>query len=465
MANSANFLPANWEVRPLEELTESKNISYGIVQPGSNDPKGIPIIRVNNFSSNGLDTSNVLKVSPEIEKKFSKTRLRLGDVLLTLVGSTGQTYVVPDKYVGWNVPRAVAVIRPNSIVSSEWIKICLDSQYTKQFLDSRANTTVQKTLNLSDIKKIPIPIPPKKERAFIETCAVDLDKKLNLNSEVNQTLEKMAQALFKSWFVDFDPVIDNALAAGSEIPDALQHRVEIRKKAHALQKQNPSIQPLSAATQRLFPSEFEHCGDNTLGIQGWIPKSWEVTSFESLISLVGGGTPKTTIDDYWGGDIPWFSVVDAPNDSDVFVIDTEKHVTQLGVNKSSTKILREGTTIISARGTVGKCALVGSPMAMNQSCYGIVGKFENHDEYIYFLTRYQVSDLQKRGHGSVFNTITRETFKSISLAKSDDLLTQKFSELVRPYLTKILSNNKQNVELTKLRDVLLPKLISGEVII
>ena len=87
------------------------------------------------------------------------------------------------------------------------------------------------------------------------------------------------------------------------------------------------------------------------------------------------------------------------NDSDVFVLNTEKHVTQLGVDKSSTKILRTGTTIISARGTVGKCALVGEPMAMNQSCYGINGNEGISGIFIYFLTRYQVSDLQKRGHG------------------------------------------------------------------
>lgn len=321
------------------------------------------------------------------------------------------------------------------------------------------------SLTVPILNNIKIKLPSIKIQSEISQILSELDTRIELNNNTNQTLEQMAQALFKSWFVDFDPVIDNALAAGNAIPDVLEHRVEIRKKAHALQKQNPNIKPLPVATQRLFPSEFEHCGDSTLCIQGWIPKGWEITSFESLISLIGGGTPKTTINEYWGGDIPWFSVVDAPNDSDVFVIDTEKHVTQQGVDKSSTKILREGTTIISARGTVGKCALVGVPMAMNQSCYGIVGKFQNHDEYIYFLTRYQVSDLQKRGHGSVFNTITRETFKSISLVKSDNLLTQKFSEIVRPYLAKILTNNKQNVELTKLRDVLLPKLISGEVIL
>jgi type I restriction enzyme S subunit len=321
------------------------------------------------------------------------------------------------------------------------------------------------SLTVPILNNIKLKLPSIKIQSEISQILSELDKKIEVNIQTNQTLEQMAQALFKSWFVDFDPVIDNALAAGNHIPDELQARAELRQRVIAERATNPKLKPLPDDIQQMFPSEFEHCGDVTLGIKAWIPKGWDVTSFESLISLIGGGTPKTTIDDYWGGDIPWFSVVDAPNDSDVFVIETEKHVTQLGVDKSSTKILREGTTIISARGTVGKCALVGSPMAMNQSCYGIVGKFKNHDEYIYFLTRYQVSDLQKRGHGSVFNTITRETFKSISLAKSGDLLTQKFSEIVRPYLAKILSNNKQNIELTKLRDVLLPKLISGELII
>jgi type I restriction enzyme S subunit len=199
-----------------------------------------------------------------------------------------------------------------------------------------------------------------------------------------------------------------------------------------------------------------------VGITGWVPKGWSVGSFESLIKLIGGGTPKTTIEEYWNGDIPWFSVVDAPNDSDVFVIDTEKHVSHLGVDKSSTKLLRKGTTIISARGTVGKCALVAEPMAMNQSCYGINGIEGISDEFIYYLTRYQVSDLQKRGHGSVFNTITRDTFKSIIFPFAGGEITQKFSEIITPYLNRVSLNNYQNIELAKARDVLLPKLISGQ---
>lgn len=139
-------------------------------------------------------------------------------------------------------------------------------------------------------------------------------------------------------------------------------------------------------------------------------------TLDDLVDLIGGGTPKTSKDEYWNGVIPWFSVVDAPNKSDVFVIDTGKHVTELGVEKSSTKILPIGTTIISARGTVGKCAMVGEPMAMNQSCYGVRGKKDISDSFVYYAIREKVTDLQRGGHGSVFNTITRDTFKTIKIA-------------------------------------------------
>lgn len=196
---------------------------------------------------------------------------------------------------------------------------------------------------------------------------------------------------------------------------------------------------------------------------GWVPKGWDVKAVSELINLIGGGTPKTSIPEYWNGEIPWFSVVDAPTNRDAFVINTEKHVTQLGVDKSSTKILPIGTTIISARGTVGKCALVGVPMAMNQSCYGIQGAKGIANTFVYFMIRVKVSDLQQKGHGSVFNTITRDTFDTIKMAIGNFQLTERFNETIDPILDKILKNRFLERDLTKCRDTLLPKLLSGEI--
>ncbi|ENT6611681.1 restriction endonuclease subunit S, partial [Salmonella enterica] len=265
-------------------------------------------------------------------------------------------------------------------------------------------------------------------------------------------LEQISQTLFKSWFVDFDPVIDNALDAGNPIPEALQSRAELRQKI----RNSADFKPLPADIRALFPAEFEETE------LGWMPKGWITTSFNDLIELIGGGTPKTSVEEFWNGDIPWFSVVDAPSESDVYVLTTEKKITIEGLNNSSAKLLRKGTTIISARGTVGKCAMVAVPMAMNQSCYGVIGKNNISDEYIYFQLKNAVQTLQQMGHGSVFNTITRDTFKNIKVPFCNEELTNSYSLLVKNYFSKILNNHYQNIALTNLRDTLLPKLISGE---
>lgn len=180
MGNEDFKLPPGWHCRSLVDCTKGGNISYGIVQPGQHQDDGIGIIRVNNIQNGKISVADVLKVSHDVESKFSKTRLEGGEVLLTLVGSTGLSAITTKDLHGWNVARAIAVIKPSDEISAEWIHICLQSPYTKYFLDSRANTTVQKTLNLKDVKEIPLPIPPIEERMNLEKIYFDLESKINL---------------------------------------------------------------------------------------------------------------------------------------------------------------------------------------------------------------------------------------------------------------------------------------------
>lgn len=454
-------MASNWSTYKLEDVADigsSKRIKMADYVS-----EGVPFYRSKEIieKNKGNEISTELFITEEqfnaIEEKFGAPKEL--DILLTSVGTLGVPYQVQkDEKFYFKDGNLTWLRNFKDFVNPRYIYFWLTSTIAKRKIDEVTIGSTQQALTIVALKSLTIDLPPLKVQNVVVQHLEALTGKITLNRQTNQTLEQMVQALFKSWFVDFDPVIDNALAAGNDIPEALQHKAEQRKQAQQL----PDFKPLPDDIRVLFPSEFEQTDEPSIGIAGWIPKGWKKTSFESLIKLIGGGTPKTSIDEYWNGDIPWFSVVDAPNDSDVFVLDTEKHVTKLGVDKSSTKILRTGTTIISARGTVGKCALVGEPMAMNQSCYGINGNEGIADTFIYFLTRYQVSDLQKRGHGSVFNTITRETFKSINLAFSGGELTLAFERLVTPYLEKILLNNRQVTELAKTRDALLPKLISGE---
>ena len=144
-------------------------------------------------------------------------------------------------------------------------------------------------------------------------------------------------------------------------------------------------------------------------------REWKEYKLSDITELIGGGTPKTTVPEYWDGDIPWLSVVDFNNGRKV-VIDTEKKITKKGLQESSTKILNKGQLIVSARGTIGALAVLGRDMAFNQSCYGLNAK-ENFTSngYLYYLIKDNVSSLLRNTHGAVFDTITRETFDHISV--------------------------------------------------
>lgn len=285
------------------------------------------------------------------------------------------------------------------------------------------------TLNRNHVHPIEVSWPSLKEQVAIGAFLGAIDDRIALLRETNATLEAIAQALFKSWFVDFDPV-------------------------RAKQQGRPpeSLDPTTAA---LFPDDFE---DTELGP---VPKGWQRLPFTETINVIGGGTPKTSIAEYWNGDIPWYSVVDAPAHGDVFVIDTEKHISEDGLKNSSTKLLPIGTTIISARGTVGKLALAGQVMAMNQSCYGLSGK-AGDAYFTYFSTCRLVETLKQRTHGSVFDTITRDTLSGVSVIYPQKEIIDAFETVLQPVLDRIKENLKQAQTLATLRDTLLPRLISGQ---
>lgn len=134
-----------------------------------------------------------------------------------------------------------------------------------------------------------------------------------------------------------------------------------------------------------------------------------------IMDIIGGGTPKTSKPEYWDGGIPWLSVKDFNNEYR-YVYETEKTITQAGFDNSSTKMLKRNDSIISARGTVGEMAMIPFPMAFNQSCYGLRAKENIVDaEYLYYLIKHNVAVLKKNTHGSVFDTITRDTFNSIEV--------------------------------------------------
>ena len=282
-------------------------------------------------------------------------------------------------------------------------------------------------------------VPPYSEQSEIGDFLSKFDDKIELNRKMNETLEQMAQAVFQDWFVDFGPV--KRKAKGITDPVAILG----------------GLIPNPAQAQKiagLFPDQFAENG---------LPRGWDLKPLTNLASIISGGTPKTSESKYWNGDIPWYSIVDAPKSGEVFVLDTQKHITIEGLNNSAARLIRPNVTIISARGTVGKLAIADHAMCFNQSCYGIEANNCINDYFIYLNLIHALNRLQNMAYGTVFSTITRKTIEKVFInIPSNDLLIS-FSTCVDPLFNLIKHNGEQIRTLAEMRDLLLPKLMSGEI--
>jgi type I restriction enzyme, S subunit len=192
-------------------------------------------------------------------------------------------------------------------------------------------------------------------------------------------------------------------------------------------------------------------------------EGWENGSLLELIELVGGGTPKTENVEYWDGVIPWLSGGDISSNHKSFVNNTSKSITETGLSNSSAKLLPQFSTVISARGTVGKYCLLGQPMTFSQSNYGILPKTGNCFFFAYLLINHIVEELQASAYGSVFDTITTSTFSEHLISIPSPKEIKEFNNSVASYFMRILANSKQIYQLEKIRNSLLPNLMSGEV--
>jgi restriction endonuclease S subunit len=308
-----------------------------------------------------------------------------------------------------------------------------DNYFLYQFFlqsdfDDVTTGSAQPQITVSNLALKRLVLPDPKTQSAIAQMMRILEQKIELNSQMSTTLEETAQAIFKSWFIDFDPV-----------------------KAKMLGSKPVGMNNLTAP---LFPDSLV---DSEIGP---IPKNWPICPLTDFFEVLSGGTPKTTESSFWGGSIPWFSVVDAPETGGCFFIKTEKTITDSGVSKSAAKIVRPGVTVISARGTVGKTAIVALPSTFNQSCYGLMGK--HGDFYTYLLVKNQVAKLKSISHGGMFDTITRDTFSALKSSNPGEKVIGAFERLVEPMFMQIRNLQFESEQIFQIRDALLPRLISGE---
>jgi type I restriction enzyme S subunit len=283
------------------------------------------------------------------------------------------------------------------LIDDDFLYYLLKSDIVQQEIYKGNVGSTQPKLPLYNIKFIELNIPSVPEQRAIASVLSSLDDKIDLLHRQNETLEQLAETIFRQWFVE-------------EAQD-----------------------------------------------------DWEIHPITDYIKIVGGGTPKSSRADYWDGPIYWLSGGDVSNNHKAFVLSTDKSISQDGLDNSSCKLLPKFATVISARGTVGKYCLLGQPMTFSQSNYGILPKIENCYFFTYLLLSHFISELLSNAYGSVFDTITTNSFENIQARFPDAEKIIEFEKGISVIFQKKLANIEQINMLTKQRDALLPKLMSGEV--
>lgn len=418
---------SEWRSVPLSELTESP-VTYGVVQPGSATAGGVPMLRVNNFSGHVLDLSEVLQISPEVEAKYERTRIRGGDVLLTIVGSVGQVAAVPDRLSGWNIARAVALIRPKNPELSRWISLVLRSPAAQQRLGTTANTTVQTTINLRDLRVLPIPMPSCEVREAICVLLGALNDRIETLRSINLSLEAIAKTLFKSWFIDFDPV--RAKAEGRE-PEGMDTTIAA-----------------------LFPNDFLDLG------AGFVPTGWSLGTLADLSQLNASKWSTKSHPE----SVRYIDLGGVRNNQ----IDPPPEIPYGEAPSRARHHLREGDTIVgTVRPGNRAFAYIHQP---EESLTGSTGfavlspKSPEMSGFVYLAATCDpaIERLANLADGAAYPAVRPSVVADTSCVIPSDSVMKAFSDVVKPLLERISRNSATACLLAKINDTILPHLISGK---
>lgn len=296
-------------------------------------------------------------------------------------------------------------------------------------------------INRNHLHMAQVKIPPLDTQRAIARILGDLDDKIELNRQINQTLEQMAQAIFKSWFVDFEPV---RIRSGKSC---------IRLHQLGDHKDRPYLTPEILA---LFPDELVESE------QGEIPKEWEVSAIGDEVTVCGGGTPSTANSDFWDGDFAWVTPKDLSHQPDKVLIDSERTISEAGVNKISSGQLPIGTVLLSSRAPIGYLSLTMIPVSINQGFIAMICNKRLPNTYVLQWTTANLNAIKQRGSGTTFAEISKANFRQMCVLVPSEEVLKAFQATVEPLYAEIAVKARESRAISTLRDTLLPKLLSGE---
>lgn len=416
-----------WQTIKLDEGLD-RLIDYRGKSPPKSS-RGIPVISAKCVKNGRIVQPIEQTIEPNFYPIWMVRGLPLvGDVIMTTEGPLGEVAQIDKETVQFALGQRVVCMRgKRGVLDNGFLKFLLMSPIQQAVLSSYSTGTTVAGVSQKSLRSMPIRIPRYDEQVEIGELLGALDEKINLNRRMNETLEAMARSIFRDWFVDFGAT-----------------RAKMEGRA-------PYLAPDIWA---LFPDQLDDEGR---------PKGWTEEPLLEHARLISGGTPKTAEPAYWDGPIAWASAKDVSQCGNTFLISTERTITDLGLNKSATRIIPKLSTVMVARGaTTGRYCMFGRDIAMNQTCYALAS-LSGRAYWLYCAFGNLVEGLVHAAHGSVFDTITTRTIEGASAIIATDGLLDRFEVTVAPLFSQILANIENSATLAATRDLLLPKLMSGEI--
>lgn len=482
----------------IEFITDGSSVTYGVVKPGPEDERGIRFIRGGDVVNGKIKVNELRTITQDVSDQYKRTLLKGGELLVSLVGNPGEVAVVPEELAGANIARQVGLIRVDlERFDPYFVQYYLMSPAGKAQLFSYSLGSVQKVINLKELKRVEVPDVPLGIQKQIVKVLKDVDDKIELNRQTNQTLEHIAQAIFKSWFVDFEPTRAKIAAkeewakrsmttkAGGSDNDIKESQAEatfVERAAMAaisgraidstndsttgalvgLDQLNPEQIKQLKTTAALFPDTLV---DSELGE---IPEGWEVNLMEELVDI--GSAKRIFSKEYIDEGVPFYrgkevTILSGGNNITPEIFISESRYNEL---KEKSGAPKENDILITSVGTIGNTYLVQKEDKFyfkdgNLTWIKAYKKFEMP----YFLKIWFDSPFGKRSIeevkiGSTQQAITITSINSLQLVIPNQKLGQEFNNLMKSNFDKRNNNLKQVNILSGLRDSLLPKLLSGE---
>jgi type I restriction enzyme, S subunit len=400
--------------------------------------QGVPVIKIKNVKAGEFSAHDFSYVSEDFLKNRSNKLACFGDLLISMSGNRHDGS--PETWVGkvaqfrktnnHFINQRVGALRVKKDVQmdSRFASFLLSSMsYQELFIAIATSSGGQANLSPAQILGAPMRYPPVPEQRAIAHILGTLDDKIELNRRRNQTLEAMARALFKDWFVDFGPV---------------RAKMEGR------------VRYLPAGLWQLFPDRLDDKGK---------PEGWRRSTIGSEVTVCGGSTPSTIEPTFWkGGEHHWATPKDLSGLKFPVLLDTDRKITDAGIDKISSGLLPVGTVLLSSRAPIGYLAIAEVPTAINQGfiamkCDGILPKV-----FVLFWCGENMNVILGNANGSTFQEISKSNFRPIPVVVPPEPILKAFQERTGPLYRHVVENERESKALAQLRDTLLPKLISGD---